>query len=71
MSTAKLEAFLALIYVDENAREKFLNDPEVEAQRAGLSTEECEAVKQIDRVGLELMATSVERKKQRTGNSRR
>jgi hypothetical protein len=67
MSTAKLEAFLARIYVDENAREKFLNDPEVESQRAGLSAEECEALKQIDRVGLELMATSLERKKQKIG----
>jgi hypothetical protein len=66
VSISKLEAFLARIYVDEKSRTEFLNDPEVEARRAGLSTEECEAVEQIDRVGLVLMAASLERKRQKT-----
>ena len=66
MSVSKLEAFMARIYVDAESRERFLSNPDVESEQAGLSTEECESVKQIDRVGLELMATSLERKKQRS-----
>ena len=65
MSVSRLEAFLARIYVDAMARERFLNDPDSEALTAGLSDEEIEAVKQIDRVGLELMAQSLERKRSR------
>ena len=65
MSTSLLEAFLARIYVDAQAREKFLRDPTAEAVRAGLSDDEIEAVKQIDQVGLELFTVSLERKRQR------
>ena len=65
MSVSKLEAFLALIYVDPEARERFLSNPGAEALRAGLSPEEIEAVKQIDQVGLELFAASLERKRSR------
>jgi len=65
VSVSKLEAFLARIYVDEKSRAAFLKNPDVEARRAGLSSEQCEALNQIDHVGLELMAASVERKKQR------
>ena len=68
MSVSKLEAFLARIYVDPKARERFLGDPSREAANAGLSLEEIEAVKQIDQVGLELFAESLERK--RTHNHR-
>ena len=64
MSTSIVEAFRARIYVDPQALEKFLNNPVAEASRAGLSPEEIESVKQIDRVGLELFATSLERKRQ-------
>ena len=67
MSAATLEAFLARIYVDPEAREKFLNDPEAEALRVGLSSDEVEAVKQIDRVGLELFSASLERKRSKRG----
>lgn len=66
MSVPKLEAFLARIYVDQEMRERFLNAPEDESNRAGLSNEECEAVKKIDLIGLELMATSLKRKKERS-----
>ena len=62
MSTSSVEAFLARIYVDPQARARFLSNPVTEAARAGLSPDEIEAVKQIDRVGLELFATSLERK---------
>ena len=70
MSTSLLEAFLALIYVDAQAREKFLSDPTAEAIRAGLSQDEVEAVKQIDQDGLELFAVSLERKRQRQCSKR-
>ena len=66
MSTAKLEAFLASIYVDPKAREKFLSNPSGEALSAGLSPEEIEAVKQIDLVGLELFVESLEQKRSRS-----
>ena len=65
MSTSLLEAFLARIYVDAQARERFLSDPAAEALKAGLSQDEIEAVKQIDQVGLELFAVSLGRKRQR------
>ena len=65
MSVSGLEAFLARIYVDSKSREKFLNNPAAEALSAGLSDDEIEAVKQIDRVGLELFAASLERKRQK------
>lgn len=65
MSTSLLEAFLARIYVDPQARERFLNDPAAEAVSAGLSSDEIEAVKQIDRVGLELFALSLQRKREK------
>ena len=65
MSAPVLEAFLARIYVHAEARERFLNNPTAEALKAGLSLEQIEAVKQIDRVGLELFAISLERKRQR------
>ncbi|HET9712513.1 MAG TPA: hypothetical protein VFP64_11545 [Pyrinomonadaceae bacterium] len=65
MSASIVEAFLARIYVDAQARKRFLSNPTVEARAAGLSTEEVEAVTQIDQVGLELFAVSLERKRQR------
>ena len=71
MSTSLLEAFLARIYVDAQARERFLSDPTAEALKAGLSQDEIEAVKQIDQVGLELFAVSLERKKQRQYSKQR
>lgn len=65
MSTSLLETFLARIYVDAQARERFLSDPVAEALKAGLSQDEIDAVKHIDQVGLELFAVSLERKRQR------
>ena len=63
MSTARFEAFLAKIYVDENARARFLADARGEALKAGLTDQEVDAVVKIDRVGLELLAKSLERKR--------
>lgn len=63
MSDSQLESFLARIYVDQTAREKFLADPRGEAAKAGLTAQQVEDVIKIDRDGLELFAQSLERKK--------
>lgn len=65
MSASRFEAFLAKIYVDRNARAKFLADPRGEAMKAGLTAQEVEAVARIDRVGLDLLTKSLERKRRR------
>jgi hypothetical protein len=67
MSAPDFEAFLAKIYVDERARAKFLADPRGEALKAGLTASEAEALEKIDRLGLELIAQSLERKRRRLG----
>ena len=64
MSDSRFETFLARIYVDENARAKFLADPRGEAMKAGLTAQQIEDLMKIDRDGLELLAHSLERKKQ-------
>lgn len=65
MSASHFEAFLAKIYVDERARVKFLADPRGEARKAGLTAQDVEAAVRIDRVGLDLLAKSLERKRRR------
>ena len=65
MNQSPLETFLARIYVDEQARARFLADPRAEAAKAGLTPEQIEDVVNIDRDGLELFAASLERKKNR------
>ena len=64
MNDSRLESFLAKIYVDENARARFLADPRGEAAKAGLTPQQVEDVVKIDRDGLELLAESLKRKKQ-------
>lgn len=63
MSDPRFEAFLARIYVDEDARVKFLADPRGEAMKAGLTEQQVEDVVKIDREGLEMFAASLKRKK--------
>ena len=63
MNGARLEAFLARIYVDQSAREKFLADPRGEATRADLTPQEIEDLVNIDREGLEFFAHSLEHKR--------
>ena len=65
MSAASFEAFLARLYVDETARARFLSDPRGEALQSGLTAEEVEDIVAIDRVGLELIAASLERKRRK------
>jgi hypothetical protein len=71
MSSECLEAFLAKIYVDEGLRERFLVDPRGEAEKAGLSEREIEALENIDRAGLILTARSLQQKRQRLTAKRR
>ena len=58
MSSPAFEAFLARIYADAAARERFLADPRGEAARAGLAAGEVDALERIDREGLRLAAES-------------
>lgn len=67
MSAANFEAFLARLYVDSEARGRFLADPHGETQTADLTEEEREALVHIDRDGLEFAAQSVARKRMTKG----
>jgi hypothetical protein len=70
MSSPALEKFLATIYVDAEARARFLAAPREEAARAGLSEDQCRALESIDRVGLEMAARSFARKREKKPKSR-
>jgi hypothetical protein len=70
MSAARLEAFLAKIYVDEKSRERFLADPRGEAAKAGLNEREIGALEKIDRAGLILTARSLQKKRRRPSGKR-
>jgi hypothetical protein len=70
MSAARLEAFLAKIYVDEDSRERFLADPRSEAAKAGLNEQEIKALEKIDRAGLILTAQSLQKKRRRLSGKR-
>ena len=63
MSAQKFETFLAKLYVDDQARSRFLADPRRETLNAGLSENDCTALEKIDFVGLELAADSFARKR--------
>jgi hypothetical protein len=65
----KLEKFLATLYVDADARARFLHAPREEAAKAGLNPAQCEALVVIDRVGLGMAAHSFERKRQKKNKS--
>jgi hypothetical protein len=59
-----IEEFLAKIYVDSDARARFLAAPYREAARAGLTEEQCRSLENIDRVGLQMAARSFGRKRE-------
>ena len=63
MSAQKFEAFLAKLYVDNQARSRFLSDSRREALAAGLTEADCAALDKIDWIGLELAADSFARKR--------
>jgi len=58
-----LERFLTTIYVDPEARARFVASPEAEASRAGLSEKQCLKLKEIDFIGLKLASGSFARKR--------
>ena len=59
------ESFLARLYAEQPARERFLADAHGEAVAAGLTADEIAAAVGIDRVGLELAAASFAHKRRR------
>lgn len=64
MSSPALEAFLARLYTDQDARARFTADIRGEALRAGLSDAEATALQGIDVTGLQMAATSYARKRE-------
>ena len=64
MSSTRLEAFLARLYVDSDARANFKGNPRAEAKKAGLSDEQCTALENFDWIGLEMAARSFAKKRQ-------
>lgn len=67
MNFPRFEAFLARIYVDPEARARFLADPAGEGRRARLTEAERAALERIDGVGLELAAVSFAQAGAQTG----
>lgn len=63
MSSPAFEAFLARLYADASALERFLADPAAEAARDGLSPPEIESLKAVDLEGLRLAADSFRSKR--------
>jgi hypothetical protein len=61
----RFEAFLARIYLDGDARARFLAAPRATALAGGLSDDEAAALERIDRRGLELTARSLAAKRAR------
>jgi hypothetical protein len=74
--SARLEMFLAKLYVDGDLRRRFFRDPEDAARHAGLSEWECSEVAKIPALDLERASGSFERKREvkqrhlRAGNVR-
>jgi hypothetical protein len=67
--SASLEAYLARLYLDADARRAFVADPRGAARIAGLDDNDVTALERIDRTGLELAARSLQAK--REGRRRR
>ena len=63
MSAREVEAFLARLYADDQMLARFLADPDAELARWSLDAAERGALRAIDRVGLELNVTSLNRKR--------
>jgi hypothetical protein len=68
--SASLEAYLARLYLDRDARDAFVADPRGAAHRAGLNEAEVATLERVDRVGLELTARSLAAKKARRAGGR-
>ncbi|PYO29966.1 MAG: hypothetical protein DMD86_14145 [Candidatus Rokuibacteriota bacterium] len=70
MTTARFEAVLARLYVDDAFRRSFLADPAGEAARAGLDPDEARALAEVDAVDLEMAARSFAHKRARAPRRR-
>ena len=64
MTSPAFEAFLARLYTDEALLKRFFADPRGEAQRFGLSVEECDYLAAVDQVGLRIAADSFRKKRE-------
>ncbi len=71
MSAQRLEAALALLYTDAQAREAFCAEPRAWARGMGLDDGEVEALAAIDRDGLVMAARSYAAKREAGARSRR
>ena len=71
MSSSAIEGYLARLYADKAAREKFLADPEGEARNAGLNDTDTLAMRAIDRVGLRMAGASYANKRAQHKRPRR
>jgi len=71
MSAQRLEAALALLYTDEQAREAFCAAPRAWARGLGLDEGEVEALAAIDRDGLAMAARSYAAKREARARDRR
>ena len=56
--SASLEAYLARLYFDADARRVFSADPRGAAVKAGLTEDDVAALERVDQVGLELASRS-------------
>ena len=63
MSSPAFETILVRLYTDPHFRRDFFDDPESAAQAAGLSPEETDALRKLDRVGLRAAAASFAKKR--------
>jgi len=61
--SASLEAYLARLYLDADARRAFAADPRGAAARAGLDATDVTVLERVDHVGLELTARSLHAKR--------
>ena len=66
-----LEHLLARVYVDAEARRRFLADPVEEALRAGIDPSDAVRLAAVDHEGIELAALSFARKRAAKHVSRR
>jgi hypothetical protein len=71
VSAAHLENLLARLYTDAPFRRTFLSDPAGVARSHGLAESEVEALRSIDRGGLELAARSFAHKRATHGGAGR
>src|SRR5206468_8277136 len=65
--SVRLEAYLARLYLDAEARRAFLDNPRAAAQGAGLGEADVSALARMDLAGLEMAAHSLSRKRAAAG----